>query len=300
MSLPPSLSIVTPSYNQGDFLETTIQSVLSQEYPGLEYRIMDGGSTDSSVEIIRRHAARLTSWCSEKDGGQYEAIDRGLRATSGEVMGWLNSDDFYLPGALSLVGELFGQFPELEWLTTQFPLRCDGGGRIRDADRLPGFSSQAFFRGANLPGGWQRRGFFIMQESTFWRRSLWERAGGRLDTTLRFAADFELWARFFRHARLYGVTTPIAVFRRHEQQKTSRAAAEYLAEAQQVLLRHGGRPYSALESNLRHYLRRTFVHVPVSQIAGISLLTRPLARSHAGHVIRWTGEAWKIAEVAVW
>src|SRR5258708_5296321 len=113
----PSISIITPSYNQVSFLEETIQSVLQQDYPNLEYVIIDGGSTDGSVEIIQKYADRLTHWVSEPDGGQYDAVNRGFQYTRGEIMAYINSDDKYTPWAFSVVGEIFESLPEIEWLT---------------------------------------------------------------------------------------------------------------------------------------------------------------------------------------
>src|SRR5215212_7784658 len=115
---PPRISIVTPSFNQGRFLRETMQSVLGQGYPNLEYVVIDGGSTDESVDIIRGHEQQLAAWVSEKDAGQYDAINKGFARTSGEVMAWLNSDDKYTPWALPVVGEIFAQLPEVKWLTT--------------------------------------------------------------------------------------------------------------------------------------------------------------------------------------
>ena len=109
--LSPTISIVTPSYNQAQFIEDTIQSVLGQGYPNLEYVVIDGGSTDGSVDIIRRYAERLKYWTSERDGGQYDAINRGFAHTTGEIMAWLNSDDKYTPWAFSIVGRRVQPLP---------------------------------------------------------------------------------------------------------------------------------------------------------------------------------------------
>jgi glycosyltransferase involved in cell wall biosynthesis len=114
--MPPKLSIVTPSFNQGQFLEETILSVLNQHYENLEYIVIDGGSTDSSVEIIRRYEDRLAYWVSEKDRGQVHAINKGLEKATGDVFGFINSDDVYLPGAFQAVMEHFQKAPQQEWV----------------------------------------------------------------------------------------------------------------------------------------------------------------------------------------
>ena len=249
------ISIVTPSYNQGRFLESAMRSVLDQAEHGVEYVVIDGGSTDGSVDIIRRYATRLTYWVSEPDRGQYDAINKGFARTTGEIMGWLNSDDMYTPWALCVALTLFDRFPEIEWLTTLCPLVWDETGHaVRCANRHAGFSRRAFFRGGNLPGGFA--GGCIQQESTFWRRSLWERAGGRLEASLPLAGDFELWTRFYRHAELYAVTTPLGGFRVHPEQKTTGHEADYAREATEVLVRAGGRPVGRLRSGVYLGLRQ--------------------------------------------
>jgi glycosyltransferase involved in cell wall biosynthesis len=224
--LPPRISLVTPSFEQARFLESTLASIHDQRYPDLDHVVVDGGSTDGSVAILERFAdLRFTSG---PDGGMYDAIDRGFAATTGEVMGWLNADDLHAPWTLALVGELFERFPTVEWLTTQYPMIFDESGRCVQTGYGGGFNAHAFLRGANLPGrGWFATGF-VMQESTFWRRSLWERAGGRMDTSLKLAGDFELWARFFEHAPLHAVAAPLAGFRRHGGQKTAIGFEAYL------------------------------------------------------------------------
>ena len=113
----PTISVVTPSYNQGRFLEETICSVLTQSYPCVEYVVIDGASSDDSVEIIRKYAGQLTYWVSETDKGQYDAINKGFARTTGEIMAWLNSDDMYTPWALTVVADIFRLFPHVEWIT---------------------------------------------------------------------------------------------------------------------------------------------------------------------------------------
>jgi hypothetical protein len=266
------VSIVTPSYNQGRFLEETLQSVLSQKYPALEYIVIDGGSTDDSPAILRRYSDRLAYWCSERDHGQYDALNKGFALATGEVMGWLNSDDKHLPWTLSVVAELFETFPEIEWLTTLFPLRWDATGRaVRCAQRL-GFNQQGFLAGENLPtGSWYAPGW-LQQESTFWRRSLWERAGGKLDNQWDLAGDFDLWRRFFQFAELYAVDTPLAGFRQHGDQKTSVQKEKYCREAMEVLKKGGGRMPGFLRTSLRASAARSCPPMLQSAVSRLGLL----------------------------
>ncbi len=270
--MPHKISIVTPSFNQGRFLEETIQSVLGQKVEGLEYLVMDGGSTDESPTIIARYRDRLADACSEPDGGQYHAINKGFARTSGEIMGWLNADDKYLPGALSVVAEIFERFPQIEWLTTQFPLRWDSVGRIVRCSARGGFSQAGFLAGENLPtGSWFSTGW-LQQESTFWRRSLWERTGARLETRWKIAADFELWQRFHRHAELYAVDAPLGGFRQHGDQKTSHQKEAYCGEAKEILLQGGGHLPGYWKSSARSAAARLCPETLRPAIAKIGLL----------------------------
>jgi len=284
----PKISIVTPSYNQGRFLEEAMLSVLTQDYPDLEYVVVDGGSTDGSVDLIRRHEERLAYWVSKPDAGQYDALDKGFSKTTGEVMAWLNSDDKYTPWAFQIVGEIFASLPEVEWLTTLYPLTWDERGRATRCTYQSGYSRQGFFRGENLPGaGWFAKGF-IQQESTFWRRSLWDRAGGYVATSLKLASDFELWARFYQQAELYGVGTPLAGFRVHRDQKTALHFDEYIQEAKQVLLNSGdGRPYSKVESFLR---AKVLPYIPRRWATRLGLLYPHKICTHRIHQ-----EGWKVS-----
>lgn len=243
------ISLVTPSYNQVQFLEPAMRSVIGQNQD-IEYIVVDGGSTDGSVSVIEKLEDHLAWWVSEPDRGQYDALNKGFNRSTGDVMGWLNSDDLHTHWCLSIVDEIFSTLPEVEWLTTLFPLRWDARGRAIECVPQRGFDRGAFLRGENLSGGnWYASGW-IQQESTFWRRSLWEKAGAGLDLRYGVAADFELWARFFQFSALVGVAAPLAGFRQHGNQRSLALMADYKLEAIQALAEHGGRPGGKWSSQL--------------------------------------------------
>ena len=229
--LLPTISIVTPNLNAAEFLGETMESVLEQDYPALQYVVADGGSSDRSMEIVRQYRDRLHGVIHEPDEGHADAINRGFSLTSGEVMGWLNSDDVLHPGALATVGAVFAAFPDINWITGRPTLAIGGGAagptRMR---RRPG---RKFTYGDFLAGDYR----WLQQESTFWRRSLWEKAGGSLDGRLHLAVDLELWMRFFRHARLSTVGALLGAFRRRDGQRSAIYLKEYLAEAEAVIAR---------------------------------------------------------------
>jgi GT2 family glycosyltransferase len=251
----PKISMVTPSLNQGRFLGDTIRSVLDQGYPDLEYAIVDGGSSDESPDIIRGFEQKLAWWGSELDGGMYDAINKGFQRSTGEVMGWLNADDLHMPWTLSVVAEVFSLFPQINWVTSRYPLVLDGKGRAVRCSRRDAFSRRGFLKGDNLPGPGRVGSGWIQQESTFWRRSLWDKAGGSIDTSLALAGDFELWARFFALSELVAIETPLAGFRRHGNQKTT-DSQPYVKEAEAALRRHGGTLRGGLSSSLDLAVRR--------------------------------------------
>ena len=223
MKTAPRISIITPSYNQAEYLEECIDSILSQNYPNLEYIVMDGGSTDGSVEIIRKYEKYLSYWQSCPDGGQYAAINDGFARSTGEIMAWLNSDDKYHPNAFLKAACTFTEHPEVSWITG-FRTTWDGKGAISALESgIPYFSRKKF-----LSGNWGNP--CIQQESTFWRRSLWMLSGGGLNTACNLAADAELWLRFFRHSPLYYVKAFLGGFRLHGNQRSLLQMQTYIAE----------------------------------------------------------------------
>ena len=230
----PSITIVTPSFNDVTFLQATIGSVVFQDYPMLEYIAVDGDSTDGSVEILKANEQALDRWISEPDSGQYDAIQKGFESSTGEIMGWLNANDLYFPGALETVASIMSALPEVRWLSTLNPARWDVHGRCIGVTPLAGFSREAFLDGRFA--AWEGRPdtAWIHQESTFWRRDLWEEAGGKVDRGLRLAGDFELWTRFYDHAELYGTPALLGGYREHER-APSRVHQPYAAEARAAL-----------------------------------------------------------------
>jgi glycosyltransferase involved in cell wall biosynthesis len=208
----PRISVVTPSFNQGRYLEAAMRSVLDQDYPNVEYIVMDGGSTDGSVEIIRRYADRLAYWVSAPDGGQSAAIAEGFRHAQGDVLAWLNSDDVYLPGALDAVARAFADSPETDFVYGARRIIDERGQQI-DTYEPPTLLHKYYF----TFGQW------IPQECAFWRRSLYDRVGG-LDPTMNFSLDFGLFVRMWAKGRFKKITAELGALRSHSETKTSRIA----------------------------------------------------------------------------
>lgn len=205
-----SIAIVTPSLGHGRFIAETLQSVVGQNYPQLRYFVQDGGSQDETTDILREWAPRLSGWESSPDNGQSQAINRGFAQVSGDIMAYLNSDDLLLPGALDCVADYFTAHPEVDVVY---------GNRLlidEDSDEigrwvLPGHDGEAM-----------RWADYIPQETLFWRRAIWERAGGRIDESFRFAMDWDLLMRFRdAGARFAHIPRFLGAFRIHLSQKTS-------------------------------------------------------------------------------
>ncbi|HKQ73209.1 MAG TPA: glycosyltransferase family 2 protein [Blastocatellia bacterium] len=227
------ISIVTPSYNQGRFIERTIESVLDQRGPfDLEYLVMDGGSEDGTLEILRKYNGRL-DWESASDKGQVDAINKGLRRVTGDIVGWLNSDDLLAPGALEKVAEVFSGRPEIEWVHG----RCE----IIDAD------DRLIRRGVSAYKDWRCRRYsyarllnenFISQMTVFWRRAILEETG-LLDPNLNLAFDYDLWLRFGKRNDPVYIPELIAFFRWYETSKSGANFIAQFAEDFAVAQKHG-------------------------------------------------------------
>lgn len=225
----PRFTIVTPSFNQGAFLEETIQSVLCQNYPNLEYIVMDGGSTDGSVEIIRKYAAQLTHWESHKDKGHVDATYRGLKRGTGMLMGWVSSDDLLLPGCLKKVARYFLEHPKVVCVVGgaviinehSVPMRSRTGTVLCNLGNRMSFSKLLF------------KHCSFNQPASFWRRDAFEAVGG-FDTSLKFCHDYDLYLRLAQHGPFGRLKDWLACFRVHSMSKTS--TLQELCEAENELL----------------------------------------------------------------
>ncbi len=225
------ITVVTPSYNQAEYVGQTMRSVREQDHEDVEHIVVDGASTDGSLDIIRRHGDHATI-ISEPDRGQTDAINKGLRRATGEVVCWLNSDDYFLPGALSTVARYFADHPECLWLTGDCVI-VDRDGRpiqqaIRWYKRALRMLPSPFYLGLTNA---------ITQPATFWRRSVHDRLG-YLDESLHYTMDYDWWLRLNTLARPARLQRTLTAFRIHEESKGGSAYREQFAEDLRILRRH--------------------------------------------------------------
>jgi glycosyltransferase involved in cell wall biosynthesis len=204
----PTISIVTPSFNQGAYLEETILSVLNQNYEPLEYIVIDGGSSDNSVEIIRTYKDRLAFWISEPDKGQTSALNKGFRKATGDIIAYLNSDDLYQPGALARVAAEFSA-PECHWLSGTCLFFDETGTKHHERRPPPVLRSRWFDH------------CWLSQPAVFWRRDLFDQVG-LFDETLHYGMDYDFWMRLVMAGeRCRFIDEPVAAFRWHSLSKTT-------------------------------------------------------------------------------
>ena len=216
------VSIVTPSFNQAPYLEQTIRSVLDQDYPSLEYIVVDGASTDGSADIIKKYSDRLAWWVSEKDKGQGEAINKGLARAKGDIIGWINSDDYYLPNAISSVVKIFEQNPEVILVYGDM-LAVDQNGETTNVLRYKQYSLEDLLCFQ-----------IIGQPAVFFRREVYERVGG-LDTSFHFMLDHHLWIRIAAQGKILYVPQIWSAARYHPQAKNRLKPVEFGLEAYRIL-----------------------------------------------------------------
>ena len=233
---------MTPSFNQARYLEATIQSVLSQNYPRLEYIIVDGGSTDGSVEIIKKYQSKLAWWVSEKDEGQTDAINKGFARANGDFLAWLNSDDTYEPNAISLAVKFLQDHPGIG-------LVYGDANYINEENRVIGRFPAVQTDLVRL-----RRGYVhIPQQAAFFRADLW-RAVGPLDPSFYFAMDYDLWIRLARRSQVKYIPQMWANFRLHTSGKTISADDRCWPEMLRVHYRDGGKFLSVIVA--KYYIRK--------------------------------------------
>lgn len=225
----PCISVVTPSFNQGQFIEETIQSVLAQEYPNLELIIIDGASTDNSINIIQKYKSRLTHWESEPDRGQSHAINKGFKKATGDILAWLNSDDIYCSDTLTVIGQYFAQNPHIMLLSGYCNL-SDPDLNIVGVKKTVPFSQEHFLEGGNVPG----------QPAIFFRKEILELVG-YLNEDLHFVMDWEYWLRISMAVPSSQITLmerPLATARLWAQAKTSIAGAKSIQERENILTKY--------------------------------------------------------------
>lgn len=254
----PKISIITPSFNQGQFIEETIRSVLLQAYLNIEYIIIDGGSTDNTVEIIKKYEPWLAYWVSESDRGQSHAINKGIDKATGDWIAWLNADDIYLPDAFSKVAELILQSAKpVSWIvgTTIFT-----DLELREIGRFEPSLYTAPGRDMNYePMGWidfvctKRAGIALPQPSSFWLRSAVLQAGG-IDESLRYALDHELYGRLaYQGFHPFLFKEPLACFRTHPEQKTANFPIAFWKEELKIVYKWADRANGLEKKKLEIY-----------------------------------------------
>ncbi|WP_297832265.1 glycosyltransferase family 2 protein [Pseudomonas sp.] len=248
----PVISLVTPSFNQGQYIGETVRSVLGQHYSKLEYVIQDACSSDNTGQVLAQFPVDAFFLVRERDTGQADAINRGFARSQGEIMGWLNSDDFLMPGSLCKIGAYFRDNPEVDVVYGDRVVVNEHGLKI-GMWALPGHDVEVL-----------RQVDYIPQETMYWRRRLWDRAGGQVDASLKFAMDWELLLRFSAAgAKFAHLPVVLGAFRVHSAQKTSAQMSSVgFDEIRRLRQQYGGGCFTRLRRRVRHmqFLARHWVN----------------------------------------
>lgn len=284
----PSFAIVTPSYNTGRHVGAAVDSVLDQDYAPVDYVVMDGGSTDGTVDVLKSFGPRLT-WVSERDRGQADAINRGFARTRGDVLGWLNSDDAYAPGALRAAGEFLAAHPDVAMIYGDADFIDAAGNRIgRCAHVEPVFRRRRLIHYSD----------FIVQPAAFFRRSAFEAVGG-LDPSLNWAMDYDLWLKFaaagFKVAYLPRV---LANYRWLGDSKSAAGGWGRLREVDAVARRHGARRTPAF-----FRLEKVNLHLTeardAARLGDVSSAAASFARA-TGNLVASPRAMWSLLSPRTW
>lgn len=260
----PTISVVTPSFNQQKYLEKTLLSVLSQSYPATEYFVMDGGSTDGSLEIINKYQDQITGWVSAADSGQADAINQGFARCTGEIFAWINSDDFYLKGAFQKAAEFFSDHPDVD-LVYGDVISVDEDETIINVMRFSSYDRDDLLTF-----------HIISQPGVFFRRSAWERAGG-LDLSYKLMLDHELWIRMMKTGKMAYLPIPLAAARFHDEAKNIAQAADFGKEAFRILNKY----------------KRDGKKPSERQLMGGAFLVDAFYLSNAGHPAEALNQYWQ-------
>lgn len=234
----PLISIVTPSYNQAQFIRATIDSVLNQDYPNIEYFVIDGGSSDGTIEILKSYGKKL-HWVSEKDKGQTDAINKGLRMSHGEVLAYLNSDDVYTAGALRKVGEYYAR-TKADWIT--------GDCTVIDVSGKPSSGNwlirryKRFLMALYSPLTLRIADSMLPQPSTFWSRKAYEKIG-EFNDSYHFVMDYDYWLRMSKEFKPHDLKSILSGFRAQPDSKSETSREKLMAEGIVALIANGAKPW---------------------------------------------------------
>ena len=252
------LSVVTPNLNGMPYISECLDSI-ERERPD-QYVIVDGGSTDGSLDILSERSGLIDQLLTGSDDGMYDALNKGFAICEHDILGYINVDDFYLPGALNCVREVFSRFPQVQWLTTSYAIGARADGALVHCKRIDPFLAKYYNQGLYLGVKGIGNCQFIPQEATFWRRDLWDSVGG-FDRSCRLAGDYVLWSRFFEHAELYHMEMPLAVYRSRHGQLSSDIDA-YLDECRSKKCYSNVRPITRAFAELELCFRKCFKRYP--------------------------------------
>lgn len=281
----PKISVITPSYNQGEFIEETIMSVLGQGYPNLEYIIIDGGSTDNTIDVLRKYANQFAYWVSDKDNGQASAINKGLAMATGDILCWLNSDDMYLPGTLKYISESLNTSRPEVLMGNCIHIK-DGTGVVVGSDVVSDHGRHNLL--------WCN---YVLQPSSFWTRKVWE-AAGPLDEGLHYALDWDWFVRAkIGNADFKAVEKQLSIYRIHAAHKSSSGGAARAQELGEIYMKYhqdrGGALYELLYgSPVRAMFVRKLLNLPrryLQRFQGLALAGGREPNAVITQLLSWAG-----------